>query len=80
MKKIAKIGWSNFLKRNQSILVDLFYGQLKSCIICPNCNNNSINFNHFLSLELGINSNENYKIINIIFIDYFPENHNINLK
>ena len=72
--------WSNFLKRNQSILIDLFYGQLKSCVTCPNCNYNSINFNSFLSLELSINMDKNYQIINITFIDYFIENPNINFN
>ena len=76
----SKLGWSNFLRRNQSILVDLFYGQLKSCVICPECNYNSINFNSFLSLELSINSDKNYQIINITFIDYFQESPNINFN
>ena len=77
-KEKSKFGWSNFFRRNQSILVDLFYGQLKSCVICPECNYNSINFNSFLSLELSINSDKNYQIINITFIDYFQESPNIN--
>ena len=74
------IEWNNFLKRNQSILIDMFYGQLKSCVICPNCNYRSINFNSFLSLELSINLNKNYKVINIEFIDYFRESPNINFN
>ena len=72
------IDWNNFLKRNQSVLIDLFYGQLKSCVTCPNCNYDSINFNSFLSLELSINQNKNYHIINIEFIDYYKESPNIN--
>jgi len=74
------IDWNNFLKRNQSVLIDIFYGQLKSCVICPNCNYNSINFNSFLSLELSINSDKNFKKINIEFIDYFSESPNINFN
>ena len=74
------IEWNNFLKRNQSVLIDMFYGQLKSCVICPNCNYSSINFNSFLSLELSINSNKNYKVINIEFVDYFRESPNINFN
>ena len=65
--------WNNFLKRNQSILIDLFYGQYKSCVICPKCNFKSINFNSFLSLELPITENKNYMTISIVFIDHLKE-------
>ena len=74
------IDWNNFLKRNQSVLIDIFYGQLKSCVTCPKCNYSSINFNSFLSLELGINSNKNYKMINIEFVDYYRESPEINFN
>ena len=74
------IDWNNFLIRNQSVLIDLFYGQLKSCVICPNCNYNSINFNSFLSLELSIIQNKNYHCVNIDFIDYYKESPNINFN
>ena len=67
------IDWNNFLKRNQSILIDLFYGQYKSCVICPKCHFKSINFNSFLSLELPITENKNYTVIGICFIDYLKE-------
>ena len=74
------IDWNNFLKRNQSLLIDLFYGQLKSCVTCPNCNFHSINFNPFLSLELSINQEKNYELINVEFIDYLKENSCINFN
>ena len=65
--------WNNFLKRNQSLLIDLLYGQFKSCVICPHCNYKSINFNTFLSLELPINENNDYVLINICFVDHLKE-------
>ena len=34
---IAKESWENYLKRNQSIIVDLMFGQFKSIVDCPNC-------------------------------------------
>ena len=67
------IEWNNFLMRNQSLLVDLFYGQYKSCVICPQCNYKSINFNSFLSLELPINQNKNYNLFTICYIDHLKE-------
>lgn len=33
---IAKESWETYLKRNQSIVVDLMYGQFKSMVQCPN--------------------------------------------
>ena len=56
----SKIEWNNFLKRNQSIMVDLFYGQYKTSIICPKCSHNSTNFSIFLSLQLPIPLCNNY--------------------
>ena len=50
----SKIEWNNFLKRNQSIMVDLFYGQYKTTISCPKCSHDSTNFSTFLSLQLPI--------------------------
>ena len=52
----SKIYWRNFLRRNQSVLVDLFYGQFKSTLICPNeeCKNISITFDPFLNLSLPL--------------------------
>lgn len=34
---IAAESWANFKKRNDSVVVDLFYGQLKSRLQCPKC-------------------------------------------
>ena len=56
----SKMEWNNFLKRNQSIMVDLFYGQYKTSIICPQCSHNSTNFSIFLSLQLPIPFSNNY--------------------
>ena len=67
------IDWNNFLKRNQSVLIDLFYGQYKSCVICPKCNFKSVSFNSFLSLELPISENKNFVLIQICFIDHLKE-------
>ncbi len=44
----ASESWEQHLKRNQSIIVDLFQGQLKSTLNCPNCLNISITFDPFM--------------------------------
>lgn len=46
--------WKGFLARNQSIVVDLMYGQLKSTVRCLECHNISISFDPFLTLSLPI--------------------------
>jgi ubiquitin carboxyl-terminal hydrolase 4/11/15 len=33
----AKECWDGYKKRNDSVIVDLFQGQLKSTLICPDC-------------------------------------------
>lgn len=52
--EVAQKSWQNHLKRNQSIIVDLFHGQFKSQITCPTCNRVSITFDPFNSVSLPI--------------------------
>nr|CDS15967.1 ubiquitin carboxyl terminal hydrolase 4 [Echinococcus granulosus] len=53
-KVLAEEAWSNFKKRNDSIIVDLFYGLLKSTVTCPECKLVSITFDPFNSLSLPL--------------------------
>ena len=74
------IDWNEFLKRNQSIMVDLFYGQYKSVVTCPLCEYHSINFNIFLNIELPIPINKNFLSFQVIFQDYDSYSPLINLE
>ena len=56
----SKIEWNNFLRRNQSILVDLFYGLFKSSVICSVCNRSCVDFNTFSSISVNL-KHENKK-------------------
>lgn len=51
--------WLNHLKRENSIIVDLFHGQYKSTIMCPECNRISITYDPFMYLGLPIPMNQN---------------------
>ena len=64
--------WIGFLRRNQSILVELLYGQYKSTLHCPNteCNNISVTFDPFLSLTLPILQNANAYDVMCLFVPY----------
>jgi ubiquitin carboxyl-terminal hydrolase 4/11 len=53
-EEMSRVFWQGFLARNQSIIVDLMYGQLKSTVRCLECGNISINFDPFLTLSLPI--------------------------
>ena len=53
-QEFAKICWESYLKRNDSIIVDLFQGQLKSRTVCQVCQNVSIKFDPYMYLQLPI--------------------------
>jgi ubiquitin carboxyl-terminal hydrolase 19 len=43
-----------YKKRNDSFIVDLFGGQFKSTLVCPECNKESVTFDPFTSLSAPI--------------------------
>ena len=55
----AKRFWDLHLKRNDSIITDLFCGLLKSNVVCSECGFNNITFDPFNTLTLAI-PNRNY--------------------
>uniref|UniRef100_A0A8D0G4G2 Ubiquitin carboxyl-terminal hydrolase 32 n=1 Tax=Sphenodon punctatus TaxID=8508 RepID=A0A8D0G4G2_SPHPU len=52
--EVAAEAWENHLRRNKSIVVDLFHGQLRSQVKCKTCGHISVRFDpfNFLSLPL----------------------------
>ena len=62
----------NFKRRNQSIFVELFYGQFKSFIVCPNkdCQMENTKFEPFLNLSLPIETKSLFFKITCFFIFY----------
>ncbi|VDN12935.1 unnamed protein product [Dibothriocephalus latus] len=53
-EKVAKEAWDRYKKRNDSFIVDLFHGMLKSTVVCPECNYTSVTFDPFASLSLPL--------------------------
>jgi ubiquitin carboxyl-terminal hydrolase 4/11/15 len=44
-RQLAELGkecWDGYKKRNDSVIVDLFQGQLQSTLVCPECNKVSV--------------------------------------
>ncbi|KAK7088275.1 hypothetical protein V1264_022210 [Littorina saxatilis] len=55
---VAREAWENHLFRNQSLIVDLFHGQLRSQVRCKECSKVSVRFDpySYLSLPLPMDS------------------------
>lgn len=64
---VSKLNWEAHLMRNQSKIVDLFYGQYKSTIECPKCNYISITFDPFHLISLPV-PNESMISLHIYYI------------
>uniref|UniRef100_A0A1L8DSS4 ubiquitinyl hydrolase 1 n=1 Tax=Nyssomyia neivai TaxID=330878 RepID=A0A1L8DSS4_9DIPT len=67
---VAAEAWQQHNARNQSIVIDLFYGQLKSKVTCLGCGKDSVRFDPFslLSLPLPV-ENYTYCEVLVIFLD-----------
>lgn len=53
-EEVAQEAWENHLMRNQSIIVDLFHGQIRSQVRCMECNTTSVRFDPFTFLSLPL--------------------------
>ena len=72
VKTKAIIEWLNFKRRNQSVLIKLFYGQFLSKITCPNprCQNVMTKFEPFMSLSVPLTSNNKMIEVKCFFLFY----------
>jgi len=52
--EVAEEAWEGHLARNDSVIVDMFQGQLKSTLVCPECSQVSITFDPFMYLSLPL--------------------------
>ena len=64
-EEFAEESWQDHKKRNDSIIVDLFHGLLKSTLNCIQCKEISIKFDPFCYLSLPIPSE---RLIDIYFV------------
>ena len=76
-EECAKRFWECNLKRNDSIITDLFCGQFKSTITCPKCHWINITFDPFYTLNLPLltqvkRSNDSHDIVDFNFY-YIPK-------
>ena len=55
-EEVSKIWWDKHLKRENSIIVDLFHGQFKSTISCNICHRICVSFDSYMFVSLPIPS------------------------
>lgn len=56
----AAEAWEAHLRRNNSRIIDLFFGQFYTRIVCPTCNHLSLTFDPFEMLGLNIPTQEEF--------------------
>lgn len=54
--------WDGHRRRNDSLVMDSFYGQFKSTCVCPQCSRVSVSFDAFNHVSLGIPSRKDEMI------------------
>lgn len=69
----AKLFWEAYLRRNQSIIVDLFQGQFRSSLTCQHCSYSSVTFEPFTFLQLPLPL-EKTRVFHIILHSLNKEN------
>uniref|UniRef100_A0A1I8JJ24 ubiquitinyl hydrolase 1 n=1 Tax=Macrostomum lignano TaxID=282301 RepID=A0A1I8JJ24_9PLAT len=66
---VAEEAWQNYMLRNDSIIVDLFHGQLKSTLICPECEKVSVTFDPFCYLSLPLPQDQHCFTFHFVRLD-----------
>jgi Ubiquitin carboxyl-terminal hydrolase len=61
---------SNILKRDHSFITELFYGITRTRIVCPDCNHENLNFEHFNMLSVPV-SRAKEEVARVVFIHMF---------
>jgi ubiquitin carboxyl-terminal hydrolase 4/11/15 len=70
-EKFAEESWQDHKKRNDSIIVDLFHGLLKSTLNCLECDEISIKFDPFCYLSVPLPSKKERQI-EVVFVPLDP--------
>lgn len=60
MVMFARKQWEIYKMRNDSVIVDLFQGQYRSTLVCPDCSKVSIKFDPFMYLTLPIPNRKSF--------------------
>eukprot|EP00092_Neocalanus_flemingeri_P109201 GFUD01140324.1.p1 GENE.GFUD01140324.1~~GFUD01140324.1.p1 ORF type:complete len:755 (+),score=238.16 GFUD01140324.1:195-2459(+) len=68
--EVAMEAWDNYKKRNDSVILDIFHGLLKSTVVCPECPKVSVTFDPtcYLSLPLPVKKERQVEVF-LVFLD-----------
>jgi len=70
-QEVAEESWQVYQLRNRSVIVDLFMGQLKSTLVCPDvaCGNVSVTFDPFMYLSVPFPRKSTRRlVVNVVHI------------
>ncbi|KAI7818214.1 hypothetical protein BC939DRAFT_480534 [Gamsiella multidivaricata] len=70
-EEVANDCWQLHKARNDSIIVDLFQGQYKSTLVCPECKKVSVTFDPFMYLSLPLPINKKWTGT-VTYVPYDP--------
>lgn len=54
VQEVSAEVWQDYIRRNNSVIVDIFHGLLKSTLVCPECSKVSVKFDPFCYLSLPL--------------------------
>jgi len=68
--EVASEAWENYKKRNDSVILDIFHGLLKSTVVCPECPKVSVTFDPmcYLSLPLPVKKERQIEVF-LVYLD-----------
>lgn len=70
----AKEAWNRHKLRNDSIVVDLFHGQIRSRLLCPKCQSITVVFDPYMSIPMPIQRPHTKKIkVTYVPFDFFEQ-------
>lgn len=66
LAELGRVCWDGYKQRNDSVIVDLFQGQLQSTLVCPECHKESITMDPFMYLTVPLPISQT-RIVKVIF-------------
>ncbi|XP_033095827.1 ubiquitin carboxyl-terminal hydrolase 4-like [Anneissia japonica] len=79
-QEVSKEAWDNHLRRNNSVIVDIFHGLFKSTLDCPTCHKRSVTFDPFCFLTLPLPIIDKERILEVFVIRMDPASKPIQMK
>lgn len=78
-EEVASDCWNIHKARNDSIIVDLFQGQYKSTLVCPECEKVSVTFDPFMYLSLPLPITKKWEG-SVTYVPYDPTHPLVQVK